>query len=342
MPAVNKGKVLVTGCNGYIAVWVVKSLLEEGFAVRGTVRRESAIPYLKELFSQYGDKFEVVVVPDITKEHAFDEAVKGVDAIEHTASPFHFKASHPSEMVDPAVAGTLSVLKSALRHGAAVRRVVVTSSVAAVLTPDPEHVRHFSEADWNEHSVREIEKGSAASPGDMYLASKTLAERAAWQFVAENKGAVGFDLVTICPPYVYGPFLHEVKNPESLNTSALEFFNSVVKGDKTKEQLTTISGAWVDVRDVATAHVRALQKEAAGGERIITSAGSWVWQDFVSVGHKLDASLPAGDESYDPSKARYMAFFDNSKSKRVLDLEYHTLEECTEDSLAQFKQLGWY
>ena len=67
MPAVNKGKVLVTGCNGYVAVWVVKTLLEEGFSVRGTVRRESAIPHLKELFSSYGDKFEVVIVPDITK-----------------------------------------------------------------------------------------------------------------------------------------------------------------------------------------------------------------------------------------------------------------------------------
>ena len=67
MPAVNKGKVLVTGANGYIAVWVVKYLLEEGFSVRGTVRRESAIPHLKQLFGSYGDKFEVVIVPDITK-----------------------------------------------------------------------------------------------------------------------------------------------------------------------------------------------------------------------------------------------------------------------------------
>lgn len=67
MPAVNKGRVLVTGCNGYIAVWVVKSLLEEGFSVRGTVRRQSSIPHLQKLLASYGDKFEVVVVPDITK-----------------------------------------------------------------------------------------------------------------------------------------------------------------------------------------------------------------------------------------------------------------------------------
>lgn len=69
MPAVPKGKVLVSGCNGYVAVWVVKQLLEDGYAVRGTVRRESAIPYLKELFEAYSDRFEIVIVPDITKVH---------------------------------------------------------------------------------------------------------------------------------------------------------------------------------------------------------------------------------------------------------------------------------
>lgn len=67
MPAITTGKVLVTGSNGYIAVWVVKNLLEEGFSVRGTVRRESSIPYLKQLFASYGDRFELVIVPDITK-----------------------------------------------------------------------------------------------------------------------------------------------------------------------------------------------------------------------------------------------------------------------------------
>ena len=67
MPAVTKGKVLVTGANGYIALWVVQSLLDAGYSVRGTVRRESAIAHLKECFKRYGDKLEVVVVPDITK-----------------------------------------------------------------------------------------------------------------------------------------------------------------------------------------------------------------------------------------------------------------------------------
>ena len=99
MPAVSApSKVLVSGANGYIAVWVVRTLLDRGFSVRGTVRSESKIPHLKKVFKDEFEKglLEVVVVPDITVSGAFDEAVKGVDAIEHTASPFHFKADDPS------------------------------------------------------------------------------------------------------------------------------------------------------------------------------------------------------------------------------------------------------
>ncbi|KAK7687131.1 hypothetical protein QCA50_009634 [Cerrena zonata] len=128
MPSITTGKVLVTGANGFIAVWLVKDLLEKGFSVRGTVRSEAKGEHIKKLFSQYGDKLEIVIVDDITKEDAFDEVVKGVDAIEHTASPFHFNVSDPQELIRPAVAGTTSVLQSALKFGTSVKRVVVLSS----------------------------------------------------------------------------------------------------------------------------------------------------------------------------------------------------------------------
>ena len=88
-------KVLVTGANGYLAVWIVKKFLEAGYFVRGTVRSLSKSAFLKEQFAEYGERFELVAVEDITKDGAFDEAVKGVDAIAHTASPFHFNAIDP-------------------------------------------------------------------------------------------------------------------------------------------------------------------------------------------------------------------------------------------------------
>jgi hypothetical protein len=93
-------KVLVTGANGYLATWVVKKYLEAGYSVRGTVRSLSKSAFLNDKFARYGDRFELAVVEDITKDGAFDEAVKGVDAIAHTASPFHYKATDPDGMSD--------------------------------------------------------------------------------------------------------------------------------------------------------------------------------------------------------------------------------------------------
>ncbi|KAI0777496.1 NAD(P)-binding protein [Trametes elegans] len=341
MPTVTSGKVLVTGANGYIAVWVVKSLLEQGYSVRGTVRSEDKATHLRETFKSFGDKLEIVIVPDITKEGAFDEAVKGVDAIEHTASPFHFNAVEPDELIVPAVHGTTGVLKSAQAHGAAVKRVVITSSCAAVLEPTTTP-RVFSEADWNEASVREVkERGRAADAAAKYRASKTLAERAAWEFYEKNKAGLGWDLVVLNPPFVFGPAIHAVDKPENLNESANDWYFSVLKGKRDNEALVNIGSSYVDVRDLALAHVVALTKPEAAGERIIVSAGPWKWQDFVSAAHRVDSSLPAGNTSYDPSKATHLIQYAPEKQRKLLGIKFRTLEETTKDTIEDFKARGW-
>ena len=217
-------KVLVTGANGYLAVWVVKKYLEAGYSVRGTVRSLSKSTFLTEKFSNHGDQFELVVVEDITKDGAFDEAVKGVDVIAHTASPFHFKATSPDGMsfhsyqksrpplpnaihpdiITPAVRGTTSILNSALKHGSNVKRLVLTSSVVAVREPTAVP-RAFTESDWNNADVEAVKtKGAAAGPVAMYMASKSLAEKAAWEFIAAHKSEISWDLVAINPPYIFG------------------------------------------------------------------------------------------------------------------------------------------
>jgi nucleoside-diphosphate-sugar epimerase len=88
-------KVLITGANGYLATWVTKKYLEAGYSVRGAVRSLSKSAFLKDKFGHYGDRFELVVVEDITKDGAFDEAVRGVDAIAHTASPLQINPTNP-------------------------------------------------------------------------------------------------------------------------------------------------------------------------------------------------------------------------------------------------------
>ncbi|OSD07838.1 NAD-P-binding protein [Trametes coccinea BRFM310] len=341
MPAITSGKVLVTGANGYIAVWVVKTLLEQGFSVRGTVRSESKAVHLRKLFKSYGDHFEVVIVEDITKDGAFDEAVKGVDAIEHTASPFHFKAIEPDELIVPAVHGTTSVLKSAQKYGTSVKRVVITSSCAAVLTPSTEP-RVFSESDWNEASIQEVkEKGRDAAGPAKYRASKTLAERAAWEFYEQNKGSLSWDLVVLNPPFVFGPAIHDVDIPDNLNESARDWFFNVVRGKLDNDALVNIGSSYVDVRDLALAHSLALQKPEAAGERIIVSAGPWKWQDFVSAAHRFDNRLPAGNKSYDPTKAVHLIQYSPDKERRILGIQFRSLEETTKDTIDDFKARGW-
>ena len=109
-----------------------------------------------------------------------------------------------------------------------------------MLTPTTEP-RVFSEEDWNEASIAEVkEKGRAASNPGKYRASKTLAERAAWEFWNKHKSQVQWDLVVVNPPFVFGPFLHEVDKPENLNESARDWYDTVVKRTKDNDALVTI------------------------------------------------------------------------------------------------------
>ncbi|CAK5267138.1 unnamed protein product [Mycena citricolor] len=333
MPTLQSGKVLVSGANGYIAVWVVRFFLEEGYSVRGTVRSADKGTHLVELFKSYGDKLEVVVVPDITADGAFDEAVKGVDAIAHTASPFHFQVHEPSELIGPAVNGTLGILKSALKCGENVRRVVVTASTATVLTANLPTQTVFSEKDWNERAIEQVEKlGVEASAGDKYCASKTLAERAAWNFMKEHPEAK-FDLTVLNPPLVLGPDIQGVSSPSELNTSSKAMYRGLT------DPAALVDGApFIDVRDIALAHVRAVQREEAGGERIIVVADKpYTWQDCLDA---LPAAAVASGK-YQKGKpgtgkdVPQNILYDNSKGKRILGIKYHSLEEMTAATVEQ-------
>ncbi|KAJ7162509.1 NAD-P-binding protein [Mycena filopes] len=328
MPAISNGKVLVTGANGFVAAWVVRSLLEEGFAVRGTVRSAEKGDHLRETFASFGERFELVVVPDIAKDGAFDEAVRGVDAIEHTASPFHFHADDPDELIIPAIHGTVGILKSALRYGKSVKRVVVTSSSVAVMEVQ-EEPRIFNELDWNEQAARDVAKmGREAPPTTKYLASKTLAERAAWAFVEEHKEEITWDLVVLNPPFVFGPTIHYTPTPSALNTSARQFYTMLTEASPPATLHT--GSSWVDVHDLGRAHVLALLKENAGGERIIVSAGAFVWQDFLT-----EIFYRSGKDAV--HRIRY----DASKSRRVLGIVYRSIEDTTRDTVADWEARGW-
>lgn len=347
MPAISTpAKVLVSGSNGYIGAHVAHAFLEKGYAVRGTVRSAEKGKHLQELFKSYGNRFELAIVPDIAKDGAFDEAVKGVDAIAHTASPVPSmtgKINDPAEMINPAVKGTTGIMKSAIKNAPGMQRMVITSSVAAVMNADPNQLV-YTEDDWNDAAVKNVEeKGVEVGAGGIYTASKTLAERAAWDLWKQHKDEIKWDISTLCPPFVFGPVIHEVSGLNSVNSSMMIWWNSVVVSEATRQSVIS-DHSWIDVRDLATAHVLALETPAAGGERMIVSSGKAFWQDWIDAAnsiqppllpnHKIQAGFPDAERIV---KRR----LDTKKEQGIIGMKYRDTKETTKDIFEDFAKRGW-
>ncbi|PWN34163.1 NAD(P)-binding protein [Meira miltonrushii] len=343
MPAIGPGSlVLVTGASGFLAAHCVHQLLERGHSVRGTVRSNEKGEYLKKLFKRHGDKFQYVIAEDLEKPNVFDEAVKGVDGVLHTASPFHMNAEGRAldALVNPAVNGTKSVLASIAKENK-VKRVVVTSSFAAIIDSKKVKPPHtFTEADWNESDpIQSEQEGNAQSPAiNAYRASKTLAERAAWDFVEANKPS--FDLATINPPLVLGPIIHQVNSPDSLNTSAANIWKLMHGGSPT-------AAVAVDVRDTAKAHVEALLRPDAGGQRFGPSYGPYTYQEVSDIIHATKVPIPDEWKKNTPTDindSKAPVNLDGSKTERELGVQYHTFKQTIEDTLTSFVDYhnrGW-
>ena len=194
-------------------------------------------------------------------DEGWDEAVAGCGAVFHTASPFPIGApKHEDELIRPAVDGTTRVLKVVSRAGGTVKRVVVTSSCASVAWGQPPKVvkeKTFTEEDWSD-----VSPGSSI---DAYSKSKTLAERAAWDFVAALPEDQRFELATVNPSYVLGPVL----NPNG--ASSYELLTRLM--NRKDPGAADVRLIVVDVRDVADGHLAAMTApEAAGGRHILSAA----------------------------------------------------------------------
>lgn len=238
--------VLVTGATGFVASRLIEQLLARGYRVRGTVRsvkKPGDVERLRQLPGA-AERLELVEA-DLTAPGSFDAPAAGCEVVMHTASPYVIDVRDPQrDLVDPAVQGTREVLGAAARAGS-VRRVVLTSSFAAV-TDEPDAAHVLTEADWNEKS---------SLTRNPYYYSKTLAEKAAWAFVSEQSPS--FDLVVINPFMIIGPSL-----VASLNESN-KLVRDIMTG--TFPAIVSLTLGYVDVRDVATAHIKAMETPSAHG-----------------------------------------------------------------------------
>ena len=254
--------VLVTGGSGFLGSWCVSALLERGYRVRTTVRDPAREPGLRAGLEPDGassDRLSVVVA-DLLDDNGWPEAVRGCDYVLHTASPFPPRQpKDPDELIVPARDGTLRVLSAALDAGA--RRVVITSSVAAVQNTGRPPQGVLTEADWTDPD----------KPGlTPYPRSKTLAERAAWDLVDERGDRER--LAAVNPGAIIGPLRG------AGFSYSLESIERLLNG---MPGVPRIGWSFVDVRDVADLHVLAMTAPEAGGERFI-AVQRFLWMSEVA------------------------------------------------------------
>lgn len=265
--------VLVTGGTGFVAGWCIVELLQRGFAVRTTVRslaREQAIRAALSAVVDPGDRLTCFVA-DLTSDAGWDTAVAGCDYVLHVASPLGWDNSQgPNSLLIPARDGALRVLRAATQ--AEVKRVVLTSACAAATPPLSSADSINDETLWTDPENRQL---------NAYQRSKTLAERAAWQFMQDYRGPT--TLTTILPGAVFGPVL------SAENLGSVQVIGRLLQGRLPGNP--RIGFEVVDVRDLADVHIRAMTGAQAAGQRFI-AAGPFLWMADISktLREKLGAS----------------------------------------------------
>ena len=342
MTIIDKTKpVLVTGATGYVAGWLVKKLLDEGLMVRAAVRNKNdkkKVAHLDALAEKAPGSITYFEA-DLLKEGSYAEAMEGCELVYHTASPFTSKFKDAQkDLIDPALKGTANVLLQAGKT-TSVKRVVLTSSCAAIYNDAADLERTpngaFTEAVWNT---------TASLTNQPYSYSKTLAEKEAWK-IAESQSQ--WDLVVINPSLVMGPAL----NPQTATSESMSLLKQL--GDGTmKMGVPNMGIGVVDVRDVAQAHYQAGFVPQANGRNITSGHNSGFLEVAQILNKKFGANYPVPNKAIPKwllmlvgpvvNKALTRDFIrkninkpwkaDNSKVKNELGVKFRPLEETMVDS----------
>jgi len=339
---INKSSpVLVTGANGYVASWVVKQLLDEGLTVHAAVRdpsNKNKVGHLEKLASASKGKL-VLFSADLLKEGSYEEAMAGCELVYHMASPFVIRGIKDAnkQLIDPALKGTRNVLAS-VNNTPSVKRVVLTSSVAAIFGDAKEAKRvgadGFTEEHWNTTSRIDHQP---------YDYSKLLAEKEAWLI---NKQQRRWDLVVLNPGLIFGPSF----TLNSASTS-LSIIREMANGGLSRG-VPNVDLFMVDVRDVSTAHIKAGYTPSAKGRHILVSGTlpmldvakilksqypefSFPTRELPKLLIWLLGSKTGMEREYIRKNVGYRLNFDNSYSKQDLGLSFRPIKKTLYEHLDQ-------
>nr|AUB45108.1 dihydvroflavonol-4-reductase [Iris lactea var. lactea] len=309
--------VLVTGASGYVGSWLVMKLLRDGYVVRATVRDPTNVKKTKPLLDlPRADELLTIWKADLGQDGSFDEAVAGCTAVFHVATPMDFESKDPeNEVIKPTINGVLSILRSC-KKARTVKRVVFTSSAGTV------DVKEHQQMEYDESSWSDVEFCRRVKmTGWMYFVSKTLAEKAAWDFAREN----GIDLISIIPTMVVGPFITTTMPPSMV--TALSFMT----GNKAHYHIIK-QAQLIHLDDLCAAHIYLLNRPEANGRYICSSHEATIYDlarmvrerhPWCSIPKKFDG-IEEGIEVV------------HFSSKRLLDLGFefkHTVEEMFDEAI---------
>ena len=315
----SKGAVLVTGGSGFLGGWCIIKLLQAGYRVRTTLRdltREAEVRRWLAPQVDAGDRLTFHPA-DLTSDVGWRAAIEGCEFVQHVASPFPLaQPKDPQELIVPAREGALRVLRFANECG--VKRVVLTSSIIAIRNSGNVKTRNFTEENWSDPDA----------PGlSAYGQSKTIAERAAWDFAKKNPST---QLAVVCPGLILGP-------PLSLDISpSLAVVQRMLDGKM--PGIPRLSFAVVDVRDAADLHLLAMTSPQAAGQRYIAGGPSLWFADIAKIlRERLGADAPKVPKKEIPNiMVRLAALFDPALRSIVGDLGVQN-----KFSIDKARALGW-
>ncbi|KAF6162041.1 hypothetical protein GIB67_002630 [Kingdonia uniflora] len=322
---VAEGKtVCVTGAAGFVGSWLVMRLLERGYVVKATVRDPANMKKVKHLLDLPKAETHLTLwKADLVDEGSFDEAIKGCCGVFHVATPMDFESQDPeNEVIKPTIEGMLNIMRSCLK-AKTVQRLVFTSS-AGTVNVQKEQQPEYDESCWTDIDFVRATKMT----GWMYFVSKTLAEKAAWDFGKENS----IDFISIIPTLVVGPFLMSSMPPSMITALAL-----ITGNEPHYSILKQIQ--FVHLDDLCNAHIYLFEHPDAKGRYICSSDNTTI----IQLAEKLNQLFP---EYNIPTK--FPNFDENLKvisfsSKKLTEVgfEYkYTLEDMYKEGIESCREKG--